>query len=176
MSQVSELKDTRAGAGERSRCKIAFMNGVCRVADLVKLTGASDNVVRRWVREFESEEVQTIKQVRRAEFGVTDAGLRSHQRAVEILEKELEALGEELSKSRKNPDVHKKALSSFLSVQKRLSELTGCESLIAGHKALTVSQAKAEATKEPEKPEPVTRPRRGVSGPVVPVDYDLQKS
>ena len=119
---------------------------------------------------FEEEEEQKIKLNRRSEFGVTPAGLRSHQRAVEILEVEQEALAGELSKLRKNPDAHKKALTSFLNVQRRLSELSGVEGLVAGHRAHAVSQAKAKVTEEPERPEPVTRPRKGVSGPVVPID------
>ena len=172
MSKVSELKETRAGVGERSRCKIAFMNGVCRVADLTELTGASDNVVRRWIREFESEEVETIKKVRRNEFGVTDGGLRAHQDAIGILEQELGALSKELSKLRKDPVGYKAALASFMAVQKRLSELTGLEGMIAGHKALAVTQGKQEASKEPEKEKPA-QPRKitpRVSGPIVPLD------
>jgi len=142
---------------------------------LASLTGASENSVRRWLKEFEDEEECKIKTIRLNEFGVTPAGIKAHESAITALEAEFNSLRDELGKDRDDAAGHKHVLSSFLAVQKRLSELTGVEGMIAGHKALTLERAKMTA-REVEPQDGKKPPLRSGLGftpsgaPVVPLD------
>lgn len=166
---MTQVLERRAGAGERSRAKAAWLNGVCRVGDLAELTGASETSIRKWVVEFLSEEEAKIKAIRQSEFGVTPPALRMHQKAIEILRKEVEASEGLLEKARGDAAEHKKRLDSFLFAQRRLSELTGVESLVVAHKARAVSEAKLAALEREPEPTPRKAGALSPSGPVVPL-------
>lgn len=169
LDQVTQVLEKRTGTGERSRAKAAWLNGVCRVGDLAELTGASETAIRKWVVEFLSEEEAKIKAIRQSEFGVTPPALRMHEKAIEILENEVKALEGLLEESRDDAAEYKKRLDSFLFAQRRLSELTGVESLVVGHRTRVVCEAKREGLEKEPEPTPPRASNLVPSGPVVPL-------
>lgn len=165
---MTQVLEKRGGLPAKAQVRFALLAGETDTARLAEVGNVAESTIRKWIPEIEREESAILRDNRASVLGVTSEGIKKHQSAVEILGGELEGLGEQLAESREDSSKYKQVLASFLSVQKRLSELSGVEALMAGHKARAVSEAKREGLEKEPEPGP-SKTSYPPSGPVVPI-------
>ena len=124
-----------------------------------------------WIKQWHQEQIRTISDKLHFSIKVTEDAMQKHASNVQFLASELDSAASAVQSCAKGSKERREALSSYLKLEKRWSELTGIEAKIASNRAGEVEAAKnsVQTDKTPTNKLQASAPKR-VSGPVVPID------
>ena len=169
MSQVKEPKGKRAGLGSRTLVEIALLGGETDTSELAKIGKVTEEAVRGWIKEFRREQIAVIKQDSTWLTCVTEESVGKHRETAEGIAAEVKRIRAALKKTDPTSQKYHDTANILLKLEKRWSEMTGIESVLAAHRVALTAKAKTEEP-EKKKPAPPRKVNPRVSGPVVPLD------
>ena len=139
-------------------------------AQLIEKYPCNKDTASKWINKWEKEEITRIYNKSHFSITVTDDTLEKHASNVRFLASELDLAASEVQSCAKGSKERKDALTAFLRLEKRWSELTGIEAKIASNKAGEVEAAKFSVQQSKIPPSKREEQPRRISGPVVPLD------
>ena len=154
----------------RNKAHADWLANDLTVPELVEKYGATRQTIQLWLKDWHSQQIQTITNKIHFSISVTDDALEKHASNVRFLASELDLAASEVQSCAKGSKERKDALTAFLRLEKRWSELTGIEAKIASNKAGEVEAAKFSVQQSKLPPSKRDDEPRKISGPVVPLD------